>query len=60
MRLGRNISRIQRLLFEICLDGKWADSFLIIFFSRNVTYHSTALRADVRIIRLKIKDSSYA
>ena len=59
MRLGRNISRIQRLLFEICLDGKWKDGFLTIF-SRNVTYHSTALKDDVRIIRLKIKDSSYA
>ena len=40
MRLGRNISRIQRLLFEICLDGKWADSFLTIFFYKcDISFH---------------------
>ena len=59
MRLDSNISQIQRLLFEICLDRKWADTFLTIF-SRNMTYHSTALKGDVFIIKLKIKYSSYA
>ena len=40
MRLGRNISRIQRLLFEICLDGKWADGFLTIFFYKcDISFH---------------------
>ena len=45
------MSRIQRLLFEICLDSGY---FFGNFFSRNMTYHSTALKGDVRLIKLKI------